>query len=71
MAFDQVRVSTHSRLKAAGTQFEQQKASKAVSTHSRLKAAGSDNIVFSPRITVSTHSRLKAAGWFQCYLKNY
>ena len=57
-----LKVSTHSRLKAAGNPKDGDKEPKAVSTHSRLKAAGG---VWgqSPRKTVvSTHSRLKAAG---------
>ena len=56
-------VSTHSRLKAAGTLTPQPPVQKTVSTHSRLKAAGIDSDggdVFG--MVVSTHSRLKAAG---------
>ena len=59
------RVSTHSRLKAAGGDVSLLNRLFAVSTHSRLKAAGdlhSHDIV---SFRVSTHSRLKAAG--RCY----
>ena len=55
-------VSTHSRLKAAGSTAGFPADAAAVSTHSRLKAAGS--VWFVPGLPrqVSTHSRLKAAG---------
>ena len=55
-------VSTHSRLKAAGTACCVILLSYRVSTHSRLKAAGFrfDIVLF--KSMVSTHSRLKAAG---------
>ena len=56
------RVSTHSRLKAAGAPASSIKLPMVVSTHSRLKAAGDD--INQPELDgrVSTHSRLKAAG---------
>ena len=59
------KVSTHSRLKAAGTIATHNACVLNVSTHSRLKAAGFDS--FSSNITeaVSTHSRLKAAGLYR------
>ena len=55
-------VSTHSRLKAAGTCYSEQGTKIKVSTHSRLKAAGHGGGVFDVFLAVSTHSRLKAAG---------
>ena len=56
------RVSTHSRLKAAGKVKITDPPVSRVSTHSRLKAAGVtvDGKVY--KNEVSTHSRLKAAG---------
>ena len=60
---DDIDVSTHSRLKAAGIPYWSIKSNSIVSTHSRLKAAGSPNTKRLPSATiVSTHSRLKAAG---------
>ena len=56
------RVSTHSRLKAAGRHYMQFIHDEYVSTHSRLKAAGSLSAVDLAWVLVSTHSRLKAAG---------
>ena len=56
------RVSTHSRLKAAGTLYWVCVEMLEVSTHSRLKAAGSSECGFNTTDEVSTHSRLKAAG---------
>ena len=58
-----IRVSTHSRLKAAGDGLDTRKFKAHVSTHSRLKAAGYSihNQKFFGK--VSTHSRLKAAGY--------
>ena len=55
-------VSTHSRLKAAGLQFQPCHGRKLVSTHSRLKAAGEVAEKSWLFRAVSTHSRLKAAG---------
>ena len=55
-------VSTHSRLKAAGSQVLQQSLKDLVSTHSRLKAAGMCPTSNADGMPVSTHSRLKAAG---------
>ena len=55
------KVSTHSRLKAAGFEFGFCGKSVAVSTHSRLKAAGVPDGEIYPVQYVSTHSRLKAA----------
>ena len=56
-------VSTHSRLKAAGSLRIVAAHILKVSTHSRLKAAG--NVMQSTFFgdDVSTHSRLKAAGY--------
>ena len=59
---DNAIVSTHSRLKAAGTEITAAKELITVSTHSRLKAAGFNNRRRSKSCSVSTHSRLKAAG---------
>ena len=56
------RVSTHSRLKAAGPLPEPLPLPEFVSTHSRLKAAGADVFAGVDDKMVSTHSRLKAAG---------
>ena len=55
-------VSTHSRLKAAGTDRKSTPEILMVSTHSRLKAAGCALSACSGQSEVSTHSRLKAAG---------
>ena len=55
-------VSTHSRLKAAGTRRRTVERLLVVSTHSRLKAAGLPRIPTKHYPRVSTHSRLKAAG---------
>ena len=55
-------VSTHSRLKAAGTGAGIVRSDECVSTHSRLKAAGDGIRVVVVDVLVSTHSRLKAAG---------
>ena len=55
-------VSTHSRLKAAGTMTKLQEAPDKVSTHSRLKAAGHRRILGPP-----THRRFNTqppeGGW--------
>ena len=57
------KVSTHSRLKAAGTLTVKDGDDLGVSTHSRLKAAGGGWQGRPQRpLAVSTHSRLKAAG---------
>ena len=56
------KVSTHSRLKAAGNIFVVLYPYCMVSTHSRLKAAGARKSLLPNNYTVSTHSRLKAAG---------
>ena len=58
------KVSTHSRLKAAGFHGDGYINRTGVSTHSRLKAAGSDHWYDGYIFKVSTHSRLKAAGSF-------
>ena len=55
-------VSTHSRLKAAGSLLKDVRNLKKVSTHSRLKAAGCQIRKLLIVLKVSTHSRLKAAG---------
>ena len=55
-------VSTHSRLKAAGSGEADIYQAAAVSTHSRLKAAGLKADSGYSSYVVSTHSRLKAAG---------
>ena len=57
------KVSTHSRLKAAGMDGQAEKIKELVSTHSRLKAAGGRLKNFQAAYGVSTHSRLKAAGY--------
>ena len=62
-AFCHERVSTHSRLKAAGTPHTIARTIAVVSTHSRPKAAGSRIRPSEPAARVSTHSRPKAAGW--------
>ena len=56
------RVSTHSRLKAAGAFIDTLSFTFKVSTHSRLKAAGTIKPNQTQPKKVSTHSRLKAAG---------
>ena len=57
-----VKVSTHSRPKAAGAAVWGMKLLWQVSTHSRPKAAGKGFEQFKHWLTVSTHSRPKAAG---------
>ena len=61
-ALHQARVSTHSRPKAAGSDFVWTLVLCVVSTHSRPKAAGLGNNPIPQRLPVSTHSRPKAAG---------
>ena len=61
-------VSTHSRLKAAGTPKNKSQNRHTVSTHSRLKAAGYVRKKQKTETTVSTHSRLKAAGIALCII---
>ena len=56
------KVSTHSRLKAAGLVKLDGEMFPDVSTHSRLKAAGTFKVEHYRELSVSTHSRLKAAG---------
>ena len=56
------KVSTHSRLKAAGFDGQITECLTCVSTHSRLKAAGLTVALTLFLDGVSTHSRLKAAG---------
>mgnify|MGYP000956579175 CR=1 FL=1 len=63
-AMDDSNVSTHSRLKAAGSSISRFFKMSAVSTHSRLKAAGGRGRRLGVALGVSTHSRLKAAGWY-------
>ena len=60
-AFD-VRVSTHSRPKAAGNFPKGIASIWRVSTHSRPKAAGHSRRRINSVLSVSTHSRPKAAG---------
>ena len=61
--FAAYEVSTHSRLKAAGSGAMSGIAAVIkVSTHSRLKAAGGGFFLKANHEQVSTHSRLKAAG---------
>ena len=62
VAVDKGVVSTHSRLKAAGSVCPVVQPFGGVSTHSRLKAAGGKTSFLAKSILVSTHSRLKAAG---------
>ena len=57
-----LRVSTHSRPKAAGWYLRSRLAHKPVSTHSRPKAAGGRRFNRPVCLPVSTHSRPKAAG---------
>ena len=57
-----LKVSTHSRLKAAGPMHRPHVREIRVSTHSRLKAAGASDTATQLSASVSTHSRLKAAG---------
>ena len=59
---DLIVVSTHSRLKAAGSESDKKRLLQMVSTHSRLKAAGRQGKAVIGGRAVSTHSRLKAAG---------
>ena len=63
-------VSTHSRLKAAGTFSRLIAVLAVVSTHSRLKAAGLATVELRFHCLVSTHSRLKAAGTVKVDGKN-
>ena len=66
------KVSTHSRLKAAGDTRCQSLEHITVSTHSRLKAAGYPaGCVTSSVTAVSTHSRLKAAGSITNFFRNF
>ena len=57
-----LKVSTHSRPKAAGSADFGSEARRVVSTHSRPKAAGYQMWRVENYKTVSTHSRPKAAG---------
>ena len=59
---DVVRVSTHSRAKAAGSMAVPVLRWIGVSTHSRAKAAGDGAVLNKFLAVVSTHSRAKAAG---------
>ena len=59
-----IRVSTHSRPKAAGDFVQNRQVQQIVSTHSRPKAAGKHTCLVHICIHVSTHSRPKAAGRF-------
>ena len=61
-SFNMQPVSTHSRLKAAGSSAVPDYVAELVSTHSRLKAAGDKSVYGLYKSAVSTHSRLKAAG---------
>ena len=63
---EQEKVSTHSRLKAAGSNSYIFASIDKVSTHSRLKAAGRQAVRGCILVMVSTHSRLKAA--VRCFL---
>ena len=63
-----MRVSTHSRPKAAGKLTQQATADLLVSTHSRPKAAGLHTAGQRHAETVSTHSRPKAAGVIYFFL---
>ncbi len=56
------KVSTHSRLKATGSNRDLLGVTGIVSTHSRLKATGIPNQYLHYQEWVSTHSRLKATG---------
>ena len=58
-----MRVSTHSRPKAAGITLITGVPGSGVSTHSRPKAAGKLFGLLSETLPVSTHSRPKAAGY--------
>ena len=62
MVLHTAKVSTHSRLKAAGLNRYHHNRLIHVSTHSRLKAAGKYGVRITEADIVSTHSRLKAAG---------
>ena len=68
--YESVRVSTHSRLKAAGKLPPLILPKFDVSTHSRPKAAGGDVSLINRLVAVSTHSRPKAAGYYRG-LKRY
>ena len=57
-----VKVSTHSRPKAAADVRYSKELSDFVSTHSRPKAAGLQSVSSDTVLRVSTHSRPKAAG---------
>ena len=57
-----IKVSTHSRPKAAGARVGLQCFQSSVSTHSRPKAAGARVGLQCFQSSVSTHSRPKAAG---------
>ena len=57
-----LKVSTHSRPKAAGPHEAGNSPEREVSTHSRPKAAGQATAPKGGRFVVSTHSRPKAAG---------
>ena len=59
---EELKVSTHSRPKAAGENNADTKVFIVVSTHSRPKAAGWEYLRRKLRFIVSTHSRPKAAG---------
>ena len=61
-AQEAVKVSTHSRPKAAGACLQHALNRCRVSTHSRPKAAGKIEDLAMTKKSVSTHSRPKAAG---------
>ena len=65
-----VKVSTHSRPKAAGCGAKCRYVYQLVSTHSRPKAAGQVAVYEQAQVIVSTHSRPKAAGIFFLSNKN-
>ena len=67
MDFSTAYVSTHSRPKAAGDIFKNNKILSRVSTHSRPKAAGTLWDKLPKELIVSTHSRPKAAGFDSCF----
>ena len=56
MTKSEMFVSTHSRLKAAGTQKSDQIGRHGVSTHSRLKAAGSMVVILITVIFLFQHT---------------
>ena len=62
LAVQDIKVSTHSRPKAAGTKWQEMIKPLTVSTHSRPKAAGHRGFYLAAIKRVSTHSRPKAAG---------